>query len=327
MYSSAVKELNRHVEQLQRAQYLQYKDHLVSLVTLLNTRAPFASIMATIRASEPDFDPDEWIAQHLSAPKRGRHHWPDTEIRCLKVFARSLERMVEEGNENPLSWGSKLILGMNFDEAVGRVTTEIVVPVLDYIRDHIGTAEEMLHLLGRFQRQVEWFEQEELFRAYTANTSQGEEVYDKRLRRFLFESGIDFPYSKARSASGEADIVSQLEQDDPLICEIKLFDNDAYKVARIRDGFKQAIRYAKDFNKSVAYLVVINLSDVRLTFPTDGAPGKPPRLLSENVGVFLVAVHGKPRPSASKERKVETLAITREQLLLDAAAEDASSTT
>ena len=314
-----VSELNRHFDQLCRAQYLQYKDHLRSLVGVLKGQPAFASIMTAIAASEPDFDPDDWLTRHLVNPNRGRHRWPDTEPRRLKVFVRSLDRMTGE-DENPVAWGQKLATGGDFNVAVERVTDEIVKPVLEYIQGCFDGAQGILHVLGRFQRQVEWFEQADLYEAYTKETRKGEDVYDKRLRRYLFESGIDFPYSKPRSASGKADIIAQLGQDDHLVCEVKLFDNVKYKVPYLAKGVRQAIRYAHDYNKALAYLVVVNLSDLRLTFPNDGPPNAPPRLNSENVTLFLVSVHGKPRPSASEEKKVETLIITKDQLVFEAEA-------
>lgn len=43
-----------------------------------------------------------------------------------------------------------------------------------------------------------------------------EEVYDTDLRSVLFIEGINMPFSQAQSASGESDVLTDLETDDPL---------------------------------------------------------------------------------------------------------------
>ena len=54
--------------------------------------------------------------------------------------------------------------------------------------------------------------------------SQGEDVYDRHLREFLFREGFNMPYSQQRSPSGQSDVTSNLESDDALVCELKVYD-------------------------------------------------------------------------------------------------------
>jgi hypothetical protein len=235
----------------------------------------------------------------------------------MKLLVRMVQRMAD-GDDRPVSLGMQLQMGGNFEEAVELVTTEVVTPLVQYLASRLGTESQMLHLLGRFKRQVEWFEQRELFEGYTSNTQQGEDVYDRRLRRFLFGEGIEYPFSKPRSASGEADIIADIDANDPLVCEIKLFDGDRYGAAYIGKGLRQAVRYAHDYVKAVGHLLVVNLSDKRLSLPSDGDSDQhPPRIVTEGVTVFMVVVQGKPRPSASKEGKVETVQVARDQLVVE----------
>jgi hypothetical protein len=58
-------------------------------------------------------------------------------------------------------------------------------------------------------------DQHRLYAEFVANTRQGEEVYDRHLREFLFREGFNMPYSQLRSPSGRSDVLSGLESDDP----------------------------------------------------------------------------------------------------------------
>lgn len=78
----------------------------------------------------------------------------------------------------------------------------------------------------------------------------------------------------------------------------------------------QIVRYAHEYRKAVGHLVIINLSDKKLSLPVEGQEVVP-RILTQGVTVFMIVVDGKPRPSASVERKVETMVVTREQLLTE----------
>jgi hypothetical protein len=70
------------------------------------------------------------------------------------------------------------------------------MPLFDYLSERIGEDSSVLFLLERYVRRVEWFERERLHEAYAADTRQGEKVYDEDLRRFLFDQGINMPFSQ-----------------------------------------------------------------------------------------------------------------------------------
>lgn len=233
----------------------------------------------------------------------------------MLVLLRVVEHMVG-GQIDPVSLGQLMTYSRNFDEGVDRVTEEVVLPLVNYLLAQLGTESEMLHHLDRFKRQVEWFDREPLFGQYENNTKKGEEVYDTALRRFLFNQGIDYPFSQPQSASGKADVIAGVESDDPLVCEVKLFDGDNYGVSYLAKGVNQVVRYAHDYGKAVGHLVVMNLSDQKLMLPTDGPEGSsPPRLVAQGVTVFMVVVQCKPLPSASKEGKSRVVEVNKDQLV------------
>lgn len=51
------------------------------------------------------------------------------------------------------------------------------------------------------------------------NTRQGEDVYDRHLREFLFREGFNMPYSQQRSPLGLSYVICDLQSNDPLICD------------------------------------------------------------------------------------------------------------
>jgi microcompartment protein CcmL/EutN len=114
--------------------------------------------------------------------------------------------------------------------------------------------------------------------------------------------------------------VAGLEGDDPLVLELKLYDGVDYGVAYVGQGVTQAYRYAEDYGKSVAHLVIANLSDEVLDLPSDGGEGDwPPRLQVGNVTIYLVVVQVRPLKSASKQGKAQVKTVARKDLLNDLA--------
>jgi hypothetical protein len=196
------------------------------------------------------------------------------------------------------------------------LSDQAVEPLIEYLQERLGSESDMLHLLERYRRRVLWFEQVRLFAKYQADTQHGEAVYDGDLRRFLFEQGIDYPYSQPVGPSGRVDIAAEANSDDPLTCEVKLFDNDRYGAGYLARGVTQAVRYAEDYGKTDAHLVVFNLTQRPLQLPSDEDPEQwPPRLHVAGITIFLIVVQARPRPTASTAGQVQPIAIRREQLV------------
>ena len=165
----------------------------------------------------------------------------------------------------------------------------------------------MLYLLWRYKRWAEWFEAERLREVYG---SDGENGLDHDLRRFLFESGVDHPFSQPRSPSGQADVVAGLETHDPLVLEIKVWDSQKpYKVDRVRDGLRQAIAYTDDYGKDVGYVVVFNLDPLPLQFIGEANSTElPARIVKDHTYYFLsinIAEQKKPASQRDKGKPVK----------------------
>jgi len=316
MPTSDMRELKRLFEELQRSGSRQYKAHLGYLYDLLRRTARFWSILELLRSSAEGFDVDEWIGTKVFVAKATCHEWPASENERLRVLLRLIERCATDEKLDPASVGRRFIYGRNMDEGAQAVTVHVVLPLVMYLQNRLGTDSEVLYQLERMRRQIEWFEQQALYERFVADTGRGEEAYDRRVREFLFAQGIDYPFSQPASVSGKIDVIAGLETEDPLVCEIKLYNGDHYGASYLRQGVQQAVRYAKDYAKVTAHLVIFNLSSDRLELPSDSAPDQqPPRIVVEGVTVFLVVVQAKPLPSASKDRGREVRSLQRDQLV------------
>jgi hypothetical protein len=263
------------------------------------------AIVESIGRSEPELDPDQWIAEKFEWQS---YDFPETELGRAKVVWRLLERFAD-GSSDAFQTAHSFSYEQNINASVREMTEKLVEPFIEFLEERLGSESEVLYLLERLKSRIEAFDQKELYSAYQADTRHGEVAYDRYVRKYLFDQGIDHPFSQPRSASGEADIVSGLDGQDPLVEETKLYDGGDYGISYVAKGFNQAVQYAQDHGKTVAHLVVINLSDHNIGLPSDEEPSIwPPRLHTSGVTVYMVAIRAKPLASASRRGKQTTKA-------------------
>jgi hypothetical protein len=275
------------------------------------------AILGAIGRSEPGVDAPAWYGSLTGAGSlAGRgYEWPTSETGRAKLVWWMLNQIADgriEADQASFHFSSHT----NLNEMLRDLTDQAVEPLVEYLQERIGSESDMLHLLERYRRRVAWFEQDRLFAAYQRDTRHGEEIYDQDLRRFLFEQGIDYPFSQPVSPSGRVDVAAETGSDDPLTCEVKLFDNGRYGPSYLAQGVAQVVRYAEDYGKTEAHLVIFNLSDRPLDLPTDDDLKQwPPRLHFAGVTAFLIVVQAGPRAKASKAGRSQPVTIRREQLI------------
>lgn len=201
------------------------------------------------------------------------------------------------------------------DEQARDFVEQVAQPLVDYLGERIGDGSTVLYSLDRYALQTEWFDRERLYREFTANTRQGEDVYDRHLREFLFREGFNMPYSQQRSPSGQSDVLSGLESNDALVCELKVYDGKDRDIPHLATGVTQARQYALDHGKNAAHLVIINLTARPLMISGDGPESaKPPYLDLPGVRIYFLQVRGLPQESASKQGKTEAVLVDRARL-------------
>lgn len=279
----------------------------------LSKQAKLISLVEDAARVEPELDIDTWMKSF-----HGHYgfNWPSRTEAGRATLAWAVINAVADdpqGQQGVLSFGHGLSSSNNLNDSARELVERIYQPFFDYLIDHVAAESSVLYILDRFVRYVEWFIREDLYIAYQADTANGERVYDQALRRFLFREGINMPYSQARSASGLSDVLTDLDTEDPLICEVKLFTGDKRSIA---GGLHQAVLYAQDYGKNSAYLVIMNLSGRPLNLPSDGPESAPRYHDLSGVRVYLMPVRAlPPETSASKAGKAKPIVIMRESLV------------
>lgn len=280
------------------------------------------AIVEHVERSEPDLDPTEWMKAKFA---NRSYEWPANEQAKAKVAWHLMKDLAsEDGVFTYQTLGHNLTYLTSPDEVARTVTEQVFEPFIEYLEDKLGSESMTLYHLERLKQRIERFDRHEQYTAYLADTRRGEDTYDRYMQRFLFDQGVEV-ISKARTASGEADLVADIDTDDALVAELKLYDGSSYGVGYLRKGFNQAVQYAHDYNKTAAHLVVVNLSDNNLQFESDeNSIMWPPRLHASGVTVYIVAIRALPMRSASSLGNQKTVPITRGNLVLDTPSDESS---
>lgn len=306
--------LRSRYRRLYTAGYSRLSYEMDQVVSWITNQSALVSILEEARLSETLPPVDEWL------PSVGRQDWswPSRTEAGRAVLVWDLIRHMGTDSEDlwDLIWS--FTGESNEDDGSRGFVEHVVQPLVEYLEEQIGDGSSILYALERYVRQSEWFDRKRLYAEFSDNTQQGEMVYDRHLREFLFHEGFNMPYSQQRSPSGLSDVLADIETDDALVCELKVYDGSDRDIRHLANGVTQAIQYAHDYRKHAAHLVIVNLANRQLQLPSDGAgDAKPPYLEGPEVRVYLVQVRGLPQASASKQGKSEPLRIERRQLIGD----------
>jgi hypothetical protein len=270
------------------------------------------AILDQAKTVEPDLDPDAWLNGFTART----FNWPSTTEGGRATLAWALMEAVADNPDEDraaINFAHGMSSGGNLNDAARALVERVYQPLFDYFDEQIAAESSVLYMLDRFVRTIEWFDRADLYAAYQANTQQGEAVYDRALRKFLFGEGINMPFSQTKSASGLSDVLSDLESENPLICEVKLYLDDKRTLA---GGVHQALLYAGDHGRSSAYLVIFNLSGRPLNLPSDGDAQSSTKYIDVGgVRVFLLPIRAlPPEATASKAGKPRPIKVSREDL-------------
>jgi hypothetical protein len=192
----------------------------------------------------------------------------------------------------------------------------VINPIVMFLHDSLDKSNSTIYLLEKYKKRSEWFKKEELRNIYQDATKSYEDLFENDLRLFLFDQGVEYPFSTPKSTSGRADIISNLDTSEPLVVEIKIFDRTKkYGKDRIADGFSQIVQYTNDYNKNEGYLVIYNLDTAELNFKfIDNNQFFPPMYIFNGKRYYFIVINLGQTKSASKLGKSETIEITEKDL-------------
>lgn len=306
--------LQQRRNRLYKASHHIYDEELKYFIQFLRSVPYFVGILEELEYLHPDVTFEEW--QHTGLGWQ-QLDFPDSETEKAKLCYGCVIHCTE-GRATPLAIARNFTTDKGPDARVRAFTEVFVDPLVDFLHDRVDEGSSMLYLLAQYKHKAEWFRREELFTQYQADPTRGEARLDAHLREFLVDQGVEYPFSTPLSPSGRTDIVAGLHTPDPLVLEVKLFDPDkGYDRAYVRKGLKQVYEYAADYNKTVGYLVVYNLSDYDLVFQTAQDDKRwPPRLQVGSSTFFIISIDVHPvERTASQQKKLRRYEISEEYLL------------
>jgi hypothetical protein len=205
----------------------------------------------------------------------------------------------------------------DFDSTKTKIIEEQISGIINHLHDQLENSNSTIYLLEKYKMRTEWFSRQELVKEYNTTENNFEQIFEDNLRLFLFDQGIDYPFSTPKSSSGRADIVGAIDTSDPLVIEIKIFDRSKkYGKSRIKDGFNQIVKYTNDFNKEFGYLVIFNMDKAELNLKfTDPVNMFPPSINFNNKTFFFIIINLYNLMTASKQGQLESIEITQDDLI------------
>ncbi len=212
--------------------------------------------------------------------------------------------------------------GKGFTDKLRFFAEHYVDPMITYVHDQLDEENSTLYLLEKYKRRTEWFLAGSLLGKYRSVATNFEKVFEDDLRMYLFDQGIEYPFSTPQTSSGRTDIVGLIDTKNPLVLEIKIYDKDKqYRKNRVISGFSQIVKYTNDYNKHVGYLVVFNVDPVEIEIVQNGVkPQFPCRIEFNSKVYYVIFVNLNFETSASKTGKLTVESITREELFAGASA-------
>ena len=266
------------------------------------------SILKEIEAVK--FDLDKYIDDNNRKFPYKSIAYPDNYMDKIALCDAIMKKFMNKNFNCLQSQFINIISGNNINEKCNKIAERYFSPLYEYFCEQVEEYNNILYLLNKYRHRTEWFHKEKLFKAYENDTRRGENILTKDLLEYLYDQGIDFPFSTPLSPSGRADIVVLFEKDDSLVLEVKLFDlKKGYDKSYIRKGLNQVVKYTYDYGKPIGYLLIFNLSDREIAFE---------KMENDNfkkieIGkatIFIICVNLYPSESASKIKNLSIYTIT-----------------
>lgn len=209
----------------------------------------------------------------------------------------------------------------DFEDTKSSIIEEYISPIIYFLHDKLDKSNSTIYLLEKYKRRTEWFTKNDLLTKYLTATKNYEDIFEDDLRLFLFDQGIDYPFSTPKTTSGRADIVGAIDTNNPIVIEIKIVDREKkYGKNRIKDGFSQIVKYTNDFNKDVGYLVIFNTDKTELNFNLGEKNNIfPPMFCFNNKTYFFIVINLNNEQTASKIGTTESIEITQSDLIITTA--------
>jgi len=298
---------------LYRSQYEQFAHQIKYFRNNLSANKQLTGIMAESVSQYPltreayDALGDYFRMDDMSFQNEAHHA-----AFCLQFIDHTNE---QEGGSYDLH-NLNMFMSSQFSDTRENVIEQLISPIIYYLHDRLDSSNSTVYLLEKYKRRTEWFTCAELTAKYRGATKGYEDILETDLRQFLFDQGIDYPFSTPKSPSGRGDVIGAIDTADPIVIEIKIIDaQKSYGKQRLLSGLSQAIKYCNDYNKDVGYVVIYNFDAAEINFVmTEPTKMFPPMLVFNNKRFFFVTINMNQETSASKIGTTTSLDITEAEL-------------
>ncbi len=238
------------------------------------------------------------------------------ELEAVGISYLVVKKCVESDYEQPeVKIGYPYGYSTN-DDAIDFFRSYFVEPLYEYIDEQLDDRRAMLSLLRRYKQKCEWFQRDRLFEIWAADPRRGERTLAQHLYEYLHDQGIDI-HIEPLSASGEIDVISAQQSEEPLLADAKIFNPDGGQdKGYIAKGVAQMYRYTVDYNESVGYLVIYKTWPHDLALALTDQSLSVPFLEYNNKTIFLIVVDIYPHEEpASKRGRLKQIEITERDLI------------
>jgi hypothetical protein len=169
-------QLRERYRQLFKASFMAYKREMEYFRKFILNVPALSAIVDAIQRSEPDLDPDRWYAENFISFRDC--DFPESEIGRAKFVWRIIERIAS--GELDAFQVSHVFPDRTSDinERMRLVTEQLIEPFVNFLEFRIGTESDILYLLDKVKRRIEFFDKERLYAEYMASERRREEVYD-----------------------------------------------------------------------------------------------------------------------------------------------------
>jgi len=159
-----------------------------------------------------------------------------------------------------------------------------------------------------------------LYKTWSDDTARGEKRLARNLYEYLHDQGLEFSIEPA-SASGEADLVSSQNSNEPLIADAKIFDTGRGKgKAYLVKAFQQVYRYTVDYTQPFGYLIIFKTCADDLKLALTNSEQKTPSAVYNNKTIFFLVIDIFPyEMPASQRPALRAIEITEAELVADIA--------
>lgn len=297
--------------QLYKSNYDDFADDLMFFYNKVIEEVNLNVMLMDITNEYPISDEvlDEWMEQlHYNQVKYKNEK--DRLSYFIHMFFYFAKR-----NDSPANY--LIFHNKNMNDSIREFLDRIITPILNYLHDSLDEISTLVYILEKYKLRTEWFTKDILRDKYrNVLNRQYEQVLEDDIRLYLFDQGIDYPFSTPKSASGRADIVSLVNTEDPLVMEIKIYDSEKkYGKERIISGFTQIVKYANDYHKNVGYLVVFNLDEIEIEIENIEPDNKfPNRVIFNGKTYYIIVVNLNYDTSASNLKKLNKVTIPYNEL-------------